>query len=135
MSYAHNSHFEWVESAYKIKCSDLGRQVANILGYVGRGIYNAPFKTEKVDWGNPRCIEVNWGQSMANYDGSQLTDLIIECHRRMIRVLIQPNMRTLKIMFWQRKSRTGRLFERIPDIEEMIIKQDEQWGRLNITSV
>lgn len=31
MSYAHNKHFEWIESAHKVKCSDLGKEVANIL--------------------------------------------------------------------------------------------------------
>ena len=132
MSYAHNEHFEWIESAYDVKCSEIGKQVANILGYVGRGIYNAPFNTKKVDWTHPICIEVNWGQSMANYDGCQLTNLIIECHRRKVRVSIQPNMRTLKIMFWQRSSRTGSMFERMPDIEDMIKSQDEQWGRQSV---
>ena len=134
MSYAHDKHYEWIELAHKVKCSDLGKQVANILGYVGRGIYNAPFKTEKVDWTNPLRIEVNWGRSMSNYDGSHLTDLIIECHRRMVRVSIQPNMRTVKLMFWQRNSRTGGISERMPDIEEMIKRQDEEWGRITTAS-
>lgn len=129
MSYAHDKHYEWIESAYNVKCSDLGKQVANILGYVGRGIHNAPFKTKKVDWANPQYIEVNWGKSMANWDGCALTNLIIECHRRMIRVSIQPNMRTMKILFFQRNSRAGSMSERLPDIEEMVKSQDEQWGR------
>lgn len=130
MSYACNDHWQWVESVCGVKCSDLGKQVANILGYVGRRIYNAPFKPKKVDWANDRWIEVNWHQSMSNFDGGQLTYLIIECHRRMIRVSIQPNMRTMKLMFWQRNSRTGSISTRLPDIEEMIKSQDEQWGRL-----
>jgi hypothetical protein len=134
MSYAHDKHYECIERAYKVKCSDLGKQVANILGYVGRGIYNAPFKAEKVDWSNPQCIEVNWEQSMANWDGCYLTNLIIECHRRMVRVSIGPNMRTMKIQFWQRKSRSGSMSERLPDIEEMVKSQDEQWGRITTTS-
>lgn len=134
MSYAHDKHYEWIESAHNVKCSDLGKQVANILGYVGRGIYNAPFKTEKVDWANTRCIEVNWGKSMANWDGCYLTNLVIECHRRMVRVSIGPNMRTMKIQFWQRKSRTGSMGERLPDIEEMVKSQDEEWGRITTVS-
>lgn len=134
MIYAHDKHYEWIESAHKVKCSDLGKQVANILGYVGRGIYNAPFKTEKVDWANTQCIEVNWGKRMANWDGCALTNLIIECHRRMVRVSIGPNMRTMKIQFWQRKSRTGSMGERLPDIEEMVKSQDEEWGRITTAS-
>lgn len=39
MSYAHDKHYGWIESAYYVKCSDLGKQVANILGYGGRCIY------------------------------------------------------------------------------------------------
>ena len=134
MSYAHDKHYEWIELAYKVKCSDLGKQVANILGYVGQGIYNAPFKRDTVDWTNKEWIEVNWRKSMANWDGCALTNLIIECHRRMIRVSIQPNMRTMKIMFSQRKSRTGSMIERLPDIEEMVKSQDEEWGRITTAS-
>ncbi len=130
MSYANNDHWKWVESSYKIKCSDLGKEVANILGFVGRGIYNAPFNTKKVDWTNNQWIEANWEQSMANFDGRQLTELVIECHRRMIRVSVQPcSPRHMKLMFWQRQSRTGDMSHRLPDIEEMIKIQDAEWGR------
>lgn len=129
MSYAHDDHYEWIESAYKVKCSPLGKEVANILGYVGRGIYNAPFKTKRVDWQDPYCITVNWEHDMANWDGCALTNLVIECHRRMVRVSISPNMRTMRLMFHLRHSREGRISERLPDIEEMVAIQDKHWGR------
>jgi hypothetical protein len=130
VSYAHDDHWEWIESAHGVKCSDLGKHVANILGYVGRGIYNAPFNTEKVDWSRERSIEVNWMRSMANFDYDMLTQLVIECHRRMIRVEISPcSPRHIKFQFWQRKTRTGYMNERMPDIEEMIAIQDKEWGR------
>lgn len=129
MSYAHNKHYEWVESALKVKCSPLGKEVANILGYVGCGIYNAPINPEKVKWGDDYCVEVNWSKELANWDFRGLTQLVIECHRRMIRVSIEPNMKNLKLMFWQRHSRTGGISERLPDIEAMIEMQDREFGR------
>lgn len=130
MSYAHNDHWEWVESNYPgVKCSELGKQVANILGFVGRGIYNAPINAKKVNWDNPLWVEVSWRSGMANWDFPQLTLLVIECHRRMVRVEISPNMSTLKLMFHQRASREGSTATRLPDIEEMVALVDRDWKR------
>ncbi len=133
MSYAHNNHYEWIEKCYNLKCSELGKEVANIIGWVGRGIYNAPCDTKKINWTDNHCIELNWSQALANYDGQQLTDLVIECHRRMIRVSIQPNMRYLKMMFWKRTTRSFQesIFARMPDIEYMIQKRDEYFNNNN----
>lgn len=129
MSYAHNEHYKWVEDYCKTKCSELGRQVANILGYVGGGIYNAPINPNKIDWTESHCISVNWTNSLSNWDKCELTELIIECHRRMVRVSIRPNMRNLQLMFWQRNSRTGSISQRLPDIEDMVKMIDNHWGR------
>jgi hypothetical protein len=135
MSYAHNNHYEWVESAYKLKCSPLGKEVANILGYVGRGIYNAPINTSKINWADDYCIQVSWSTGLSNFDFKTLTELVIECHRRMIRVTIGPNMKNLKIQFWQRHSRTGSMSKRMPDIEEMIEMLDASRGYQNNVEV
>lgn len=37
MSYAHNDHYKWIETNESVKCSELGKEVANILGFVGEG--------------------------------------------------------------------------------------------------
>jgi hypothetical protein len=132
MSYAHNDHYKWIESNYGVKCSDLGKEVANILGFVGGGIYNAPIRTEKIDWTDDYCIEVNWEGSLPNYDFSRLTYLVIECFERMIRVSIEPcNFRNLKLRFWRRKTRdlNAGLSERLPTLQHMINVQNELYGR------
>jgi hypothetical protein len=130
MSYAHNDHYKWIESCYDLKCSPLGKEVANILGYVGGGIYNAPFATEKVNWTGEYSIIVNWNSSLSNWDFPQLTKLVIECHRRMIRVCISPNMRSIKMIFHKRNTRDKEagISQRMPDIEEMIHTRDVAYG-------
>lgn len=130
MSYAHNDHYKWIESNYNLKCSVIGKEVANILGYVGSGIYNASFDTKKVDWTHPTRIELNWKHPMANWDFCELTKLVIECHRRMIRVQIEPNMRYIKMRFHQRFSRNLKdgFSTCLPDIEDMIRMRDEAYG-------
>jgi hypothetical protein len=133
MSYAHNDHYKWIEENYNITCSPLGKEVANIIGFIGGGIYNAPCNVEKVDWNNNIRIELNWGKSLANYDGQQLTDLVIECHRRMIRVSIEPNMRYIRMTFHQRITRSfeASISKRMPDIETMISMRDSAFGVIN----
>lgn len=130
MSYVNNEHYLWIESNCKVKCSPLGKTVANILGYVGGGIYNAPINSHKVDWNDNYCLEVAWEGSLANWDFRKLTLLVVECHRRLIRVEISPlNFRNIKLMFWKRETRDREAgtSARLPDIEEMIALQDAEW--------
>ena len=58
--YAHFNHYEWVEGRTGKICSPLGRKVANILGYVAGGIYNAPINHKKIEWDDPYCISLAW---------------------------------------------------------------------------
>ena len=129
--YAHNCHWEWIQKMRpEHTMSELGKEVANILGYVGRGIYNAPINHRKIDWEDPYVIEVCWSRSMANWDFPSLTELVIECHRRMIRVEIEgATVRRIRMLFHQRTAREGSTTTRLPDIEEMIKRQDEFFGR------
>ena len=130
MSYAHFEHYQWIERACNVKCSNLGIKVANILGYVGNGIYNAPINYRKINWEDDYYIGVNWNSPMSNWDFPELTKLVIECHRQMIRVSIAPNMRSIKITFHQRKTRdkNAGTMKRLPDIEEMIEMRDKDFS-------
>ncbi len=47
-SYAHDKHYQWVEQCTKTICSPLGKEVANVLGFVGNGLYNSPIRVEKL---------------------------------------------------------------------------------------
>lgn len=132
MSYAHNNHYKWIESNENVKCSELGKEVANILGFVGGGIYNAPISYHKTDWAHENYIEVIWEGYMSNYDFARLTYLLIECFERMIRVTINPHaFRYLKLQFWKRYTREGSISERLPTLETMIDIQNKLYGREN----
>ena len=129
MSYAHDNHHEWVERNCGVKCSELGKNVANILGYIGCGIYNAPINVEKVDWANERYIRVNWERGLSNYDGQALTDLVLVCHQKMVRISVSPcNFHLLKLEFWQRHQREGDVSRRLPTMQTMLDRFNHAWG-------
>ena len=130
MSYAYNGHYKWLETQIEQSCSELGREVANILGYVGGGLYNAPICIDKIEWGNKHCIEVVWSSDMSNWDFTDLTKLWVECARRMVRVSIEgcaPGR--LKIIFHKRNQRTGETWKSLPDVEELVAQVDAEWCR------
>ena len=125
-SYAHDNHYQWVEQCTKTTCSPLGKEVANVLGFVGNGLYNSPIKVAKTDWTNDHDISVIWSGSFANWDNFELSALLIECHRRLLRDEIEPhNFRSLKLSFWQRKSREGGISERLPELSTIQNMIDE----------
>ena len=129
-NYANFDHAHWVEKSTKTKLSPLGAVVANILGYVGHGIYNAPLDVCKVDWTNPDYIKVSWRHALCNWDFDELSRLWVECHRRMVRVEIAPlSNKTLQLLFHQRFNRAGDTTQRLPDCEEMIQRVDQDYGR------
>jgi len=127
--YAHESHYMWVESRCKIACSPFGRKIANIIGYVGNGIYNAPIKPEKVDWDDEDYIVVNWGGDLTNWDNKSLSKLFVLCARQMIRFTIEPSSpSTIKLSFWQREGRTGGISHCLPDAEDLIKDIDNDFS-------
>lgn len=130
MSYAYMDHAGWVEKNLRPpqEMSPLGKRVANIIGYAGGGIYNCPVNVNKTDWTDPYYIKVLFGKYLCNWDFCDLSKLWILCHRKMVRVEINPCSPThLKIEFWQRKKRDGGTSERLPDCEEMIEMVDSEF--------
>ena len=122
-------HADWVHRNTKQKMSDLGKTVSNILGYTGGGIYNCPINVRKTDWTDPFYISVMWGRYMSNWDFMELSRLWAVCHRKMIRVTINPCTPThLKLEFWQRSKRSGSISERLPDCEEIIKLIDSEFS-------
>ena len=119
-SYAHDNHFQWLELTTKKHCSPLGKEVANVLGFVGNGLYNAPIEVKKTDWTDDLVISVVWFGGFANWDNFELSALLIECHRRLLRVEIEPHKSSsLKLNFWQRKSRDGGISQRLPELSTL----------------
>ncbi|MEN6610904.1 MAG: hypothetical protein ABFC24_08675, partial [Methanoregulaceae archaeon] len=86
--YAHKNHAKWLRVTHGITPSPLGVNVANILGYVGGGLYNCPIDIRKIDWTNTFCIRVYWRRYLCNFDDFSLSRLWVLCHRNMVRVEI-----------------------------------------------
>lgn len=113
---------DWLKENNKnMKMSPLGEKVADILGQVTAGIYHISDDVLKTDWSNPYGISVVIYGGLNSFDDSRLTTLLVLCFDNMIRLEINPRaFRYLELQFHQRKSRTGRIDERLPTIESMI---------------
>lgn len=130
-------HAEWVEGnnraanrnnakrrGFKPLPEKLGpfqRKVADILGMVGNGIYNAPVAHDKIDWDYGfNGVSVTWGRSMSTFDFSELTLLVLLCHEARIRCCIGPaGPRLLRLSFWPRVAKGG-MSSRHPNIDEAV---------------
>lgn len=102
------------------RMSTLGEAVADILGQVQRGIYHNSDDTARVDWGNGRCITVPWSAPLSTFDYGTLTELVVLCHDRAIRLEIQPqSSKCVRLLFHQRR-RDGdlSLSQRMPTLEQ-----------------
>ena len=103
--------------------SPLGCEVANILGQVWAGLYHLDERAlERADWSDLRWISVIIRhQDLATWDFNHLTQLVVLCHDRMIRMSIEGcGPRATRLSFWQRTSRTGSSSSRMPTIEEHV---------------
>lgn len=101
--------------------SPVGIQVAELLG-TWHGLHHFDQREmERVEWWNPRFIEIRWAGSLSTFDFNELTRLVFLAHDRCIRVEIQPQSnRYLKLLFHPRKSRDGRMTERHPNLEQAV---------------
>lgn len=144
--YANFDHAEWLEKNLVRQISPLGKKVANILGYVGGGLYNCPIDIEKISWQDNDFIEVPWQGRLSNFDGASLSRLWIRSHRELIRVEISTTVigkihdfdedeeenpgksYCLLLLFTQRESREGSIITSIPDCEKMIKDCDDDFN-------
>lgn len=133
IGYAHNDHHHWVARHTKQTLSPLGIEVANLLGYVGGGIYNAPINHRRVNWEDDFCVSVVWNRDLTNWDRCDLSLLWVECMRRMLRFEIEAAAPgRLRLIFHKRHTRdmSAPLYKRIPDCEQMIQMVDAHFGRI-----
>lgn len=100
--------------------SPLGTAAADLLGDVFLGIYHIDTRQlRQVDWSDPNCITVPINTSLCTVDFDHLTRLMVLAHDRMIRVDIQGKSRGwLLLLFHQRHSREGHMWERYPTLED-----------------
>ncbi len=111
---------DWIQSALKRELSPLGEAVADLLGDVFTGIYHLDAKQlAKVEWDDNQSITVRlYYQSLSTFDDENLTRLVVFAHDRMVRVSISAVApKLLELMFHQRHTRTGGVWERMPTME------------------
>jgi len=115
---------EWIKKSLRKDMSPLGEAVANLLGRIYLGIYHLSSQAlNRVNWSDTYCIEYTHYGDLSTVDFGNLTALVVFAHDKMIRVSIRgcgPGY--LRMQFHQRNSRTGRLSERYPTIEDHIEK-------------
>ena len=70
--------------------SELGRDVADILGATFAGIYHLDQGAlTRANWWNETNISLIVGKDLATYDGNELADLIILCFMMNVRLKIE----------------------------------------------
>ena len=146
MSYIRMDHAEWVErnnaagkrlsvkrkqttdrygnkigySGAPDTLSPFQRRAMDVLGIVGRGIYNAPIAWKSVDWNSGGGMSVVWNGSLATWDFSNLTLLVFLCHEGRIRCQIEsagPGRLRLSL---HPRHRHGGMVRNHPDLQKAV---------------
>ena len=102
--------------------SDLGRDVADLLGEVFKGIYHLDFRAlHRVNWADDYviCFVLSY-TPLATYDFNLLTMLVFLCHHMAIRLEIYPVAPGRLEMQFHRRNRTGDQYHRHPRLQEAV---------------
>lgn len=94
--------------------------VLEILSKVFSGVHNIPWtKKRLVPWGDGWSCNIH--RNLSTYDNDSLTRLVVLCHDACIRLEISPSgPGLLRLSFWQRDGRDGRLYARHPTLEDNV---------------
>lgn len=114
---------DWVVNNCHCEMSDLGHQVADLLGDIHEGIYHLNYTSlKKTDWSDKNMIDVTLDITLATVDSNLLTRLVVLCHDRMLRLSIEGRaFRYLLLRFSQRTTREeGEFWKRCPTLENHI---------------
>lgn len=117
---------DWLR-ANKKELSEFGAKAADLIGDWQRGIYHIHNQALRADWSNDRWVSVSYPGYLSTFDWNDLTRLVILAHDRCIRVMIEPNMRYLKITMHPR-TRGGDLYNRHDTIEDAISRVRNEYG-------
>ena len=111
----------WIKKDLKTEMSALGETVADILGRVWYGIYHMSEKAlRRVEWKNEMYMSVIIDEELATWDFCALTELVVLCHDRCVRMSVQGcGPHRTRLMFHARV-REGDIALRHPTIEEAI---------------
>lgn len=113
---------DWVERQGHT-LSSIGRDVADLLGWLFQGIYHIEHVVRKVEWNKEQLITVKIGNeaNLATYDFNRLTMLVLICHHMAIRCEICPCNPSLLTLKFSRRQRSDDGFTKHPTIEESIV--------------
>ena len=112
---------DWLERQ-GVVLSELGRDVADLLGYLYRGLYHVSGIVDRCKWDDNHHISLTCYDDLSTFDFDNLTTLVFLAHRMAIRVEIQScNFRYLRILF-HRRSRDGSITARHPTIQVALEK-------------
>ena len=108
--------------------SEFGREVADILGQVWRGIYHLDHTKLKLF--DPRLAEVTIRGELATWDYTYLTDLVVLCHDRCVRLAISGARNgILRLRFWPRdRKSTDSICRFHPTMEESVARVRSRLG-------
>lgn len=119
MSYAQMDHAGWLERNLKMTLTPFQKKVADIIGMVGGGIYNAPVSWKTAEF-HPKYVRIVWREELATYDFNGLTALVFLAHAARIRVSVQGcGPRYTEILFHPR-THDGGMCKKHPDIDEAV---------------
>ena len=122
---------DWVKENYKVEPSALGRKVADVLGFVWRGIYHLDEGAlSRVKWDDDYVIRFVCGGDLATWDFNRLTELVVLCHDQCLRLDLQGiGPRRMQMLFHGRQ-RAGGASQRHPTIEDAVLwLRKEAYGR------
>lgn len=113
-----------------LQTSELGVKVATIVGAVWQGLHHFPTKDcqryhRLTLWAEERHIRIvlDKGRSLATWDGSHLTALVILAHEFCVRLDIEAaTIGALALNFHPRDGRAGSTMRRHPDIAEAVAR-------------
>ena len=126
---------QYVRNHINSQISQLGSDVADLLGELFLGIYHIDEKKLKqVDWANPNYISITMHHSFSTFDSADLTQLVFLARHLSVRVLLKPcNQQFLKLFFYPR-DRNGTYTERHPTPDEAVANFKASTGIVEKTS-
>lgn len=122
---------DWLENNITDNISPLGKKIADLLGDIWCGIYHLDNSSlERANWNNDHHIRLSFHGDLATIDSSKLTQLVVLCHDRMLRVEVSAATHGyLALIFHQRKVREGPLMYRCPTMEDHIVSIRKHFGQ------
>lgn len=100
--------------------SDLGKDVADLLGELFYGIYHISEEVAKADFSNDYWIEVLIYKSLATFDFNDLTRLVFLAHHMAIRVDVGAARNGILKLMFHRRERDGGMSRRHPTLDEAV---------------